>query len=57
MIDNDGYLKCDGCGKTFGRLHNDKIEIVCARCKRFNVFKLIKEYISHKLECLTIPKK
>ncbi len=53
MIDEKGNLKCDGCGKKLGENLTGRIEIVCPRCKRYNVFEVIKEYNSHKLVDLT----
>lgn len=38
MIDKDGNLRCDQCGKKLGENLEGRIEIVCPRCKRFNVF-------------------
>lgn len=40
MIDQNGYLKCDGCGKKLGSELNGSVKIVCPRCKTFNVFEL-----------------
>jgi len=48
MIDKQGNLKCDGCGKKLGENLKGRIEIVCPRCKRFNVFDTLPQYISHK---------
>jgi len=37
----DGSLKCDGCGKKIAEadIQQGRIEWVCPRCKRFNVYK------------------
>ena len=38
MIDKSGNVRCDGCGKKLGENLNGYLEVVCPRCKRFNVF-------------------
>jgi len=40
MIEADGSLRCDGCGKKVGvsKIKEGRFEWVCPRCKRFNVF-------------------
>ncbi len=38
MIDEKGNLRCDQCGKKLGENLEGHIEVVCPRCKRFNVF-------------------
>mgnify|MGYP001614090129 FL=1 len=38
MIAENGDLRCDQCGKKLGEHLEGTIEIVCPRCKRFNVF-------------------
>jgi len=38
MIDQNGGLRCDGCGKKLGENLQGKIEIVCPRCHLFNKF-------------------
>lgn len=58
MIDQDGFLRCDGCGTKFGQLVDDGLVIVCpkSRCKRYNLFQGVKKavgYMSHKLLDLT----
>ena len=40
MIDSQGFLKCDGCGKKLGSGLTGQVAIVCVRCKRYNVFDL-----------------
>ena len=46
MITQNGDLRCDGCGKKLGEHLEGKIEIVCPRCKRYNLFdaNAIKKY-------------
>ena len=53
-IDKQGNLKCDGCGKKLGENLKGRIEIVCPRCKRYNVF--TSGYNSHKLLSCAIIK-
>ena len=38
MIDKYGNLKCDACGKKFGKIDEDGLKVVCSRCKRYNKF-------------------
>ena len=54
MIDKDGSLRCDGCGKKLGLRVEGRVELVCPRCKRYNKFESTPEYKSHKL--LTLGK-
>jgi len=42
-------LRCKQCNKMFAEWEDNKLKIVCHRCGHWNVFSLIKEYISHKL--------
>ena len=47
MIDKDQNLRCDGCNKKLGLHLQGYVEMVCPRCKKFNIFdtnKLPKEY-------------
>jgi len=37
MIDKDGNIRCNGCGKKLAEHLEGKIEIVCPRCKRYNL--------------------
>ena len=49
MIDE---LRCNGCGKKFAEIKDNKLRIVCSRCRRFHEFDiatLLQGYISHKL--------
>ena len=36
-------LRCQGCGKKLGEKLEGRVEIVCPRCKRFNVFVIKKK--------------
>ncbi len=38
MIDKNGNLRCDECGKKFGEDFEGKITIVCPRCKHYHKF-------------------
>ena len=38
MIDKDKNIRCDGCGKKLGENLQGRVEIVCPRCKQYNVF-------------------
>ena len=40
-------LRCGGCKKKLGENLQGRVDIVCPRCKRYNVF--ISNYQSHKL--------
>jgi len=47
VIDKDQNLRCDGCNKKLGLHLQGYVEMVCPRCKKFNIFdtnKLPKEY-------------
>ena len=44
-------LRCNGCGKKLGENLEGRVEIVCPRCKYYNVFES-HEYKSHKLVAL-----
>ena len=54
MIDSRGDIRCDGCGTKFGHLEGDKLIIVChkSRCKRYNVFSLVKKVFKFKNSCV-----
>ena len=41
MIEIDGSLRCDGCGKKLGSELKGEVKIVCPRCKRYNVFRIL----------------
>jgi len=41
-------LRCGNCNKKLGENLRGKVDIVCPRCKRYNVF-TSNEYQSHKL--------
>ena len=56
MIDSDGSLRCDGCGKKLGLRVEGRVEIYCPRCKRFNIFNSTPEYKSHKLLALKLDR-
>ena len=52
MIDENANLRCDGCKKKLGLHLRGYVEIICPRCKQFNIFdtnKLPKVYYSHKV--------
>ena len=49
MVDKE--IRCE-CHKKLAELHEDKLEIVCPRCKHFNTLNLSKTYQSHKLLAL-----
>jgi len=49
MIDSNGYLKCDGCGKKLASELKGEVKIVCPRCKRFNVFSIELDKRIHKV--------
>ncbi len=57
MIDENGNLRCDGCRKKLGGNLQGRVEIVCPRCKRFNVFEMAEALAELdgkvKLRCLT----
>jgi phage FluMu protein Com len=42
MIDSNGNLRCDNCGKKLGENLEGRIEIVCPRCHYYNVFTDVK---------------
>ena len=51
MIDENNFLRCDGCNKKLAYNLHGSVEIPCPRCKRHNIFK--SGYTSHKLVALT----
>lgn len=52
MIDAQGYLRCNGCGKKLGFNLEGQVEVICPRCKMPNVFSTKYVYKSHKLVTL-----
>lgn len=38
MIDSNGYLRCDGCGKALARDLKGEVFITCSKCHRLNRF-------------------
>lgn len=39
MIEADGSLRCNGCGKKLATDLKGEVRIVCPRCKVYNAFK------------------
>ena len=39
LIDSDGSLRCDRCGKKLAAELKGEIRIVCPKCKTYNTFK------------------
>ena len=38
LIDSDGSLRCDRCGKKLAAELKGEIKIVCPRCRTYNTF-------------------
>jgi len=51
MINKFGELRCDNCSKKLGFNLEGRVEIVCPKCKYYNIFEK-KNYSNHKLTAL-----
>jgi len=53
MIEVDGTIRCDGCGKKLAEYKDGVLYFVCQKntCHRYNSIKLNKDYVSYATEC------
>jgi len=52
MINSKGELRCDKCGKKLAVNLEGRVEVVCPRCRHFNIFETDKGIDKKQELCL-----